>query len=84
MMARIIESAESGKAQPADKPASWMGKQSGRVSRALSEAAGFAADEMGTTVTAVFTASGLMARRLSSLRPNQRIVALTHRPRSPI
>jgi pyruvate kinase len=80
MMARIIESAESGKPQPADKPATWMGKQSGRVSRALSEAAGFAADEMGTTVTAVFTASGLMARRLSSLRPNQRIVALTHRP----
>ena len=80
MMARIIESAESGKAPSADKTASWMGKQSGRVSRALSEAAGFAADEMGTTVTAVFTASGLMARRLSSLRPNQRIVALTHRP----
>ena len=80
MMARIIESAESGKPQPADKPATWMGKQSGRVSRALSEAAGFAADEMGTRVTAVFTASGLMARRLSSLRPNQRIVALTHRP----
>ena len=80
MMERIIESAESGKPQPTDKPASWMGKQSGRVSRALSEAAGFAADEMGTTVTAVFTASGLMARRLSSLRPNQRIVALTHRP----
>jgi pyruvate kinase len=80
MMARIIESAEKGTEQPLDKPASWMGKQSGRVSRALSEAAAFAADEMGTTVTAVFTASGLMARRLSSLRPNQRIVALTHRP----
>ena len=31
-------------------------------------------------MTAVFTASGLMARRLSSLRYNQRIVALTHRP----
>jgi pyruvate kinase len=80
MMARIIESAESGKPQPADRPGGWLGKQSGRVSRALSEAAGFAADEMGTTVTAVCTASGLMARRLSSLRPNQRIVALTHRP----
>jgi pyruvate kinase len=50
------------------------------VSRALSEAAAFAADEMGTTVTAVFTASGLMARRLSSLRHDQRIIALTHRP----
>jgi pyruvate kinase len=35
---------------------------------------------MGTTVTAVFTASGLMARRLSSLRYDQRIIALTHRP----
>jgi pyruvate kinase len=35
---------------------------------------------MGTVVTAVFTASGLMARRLSSLRPDQRIVALTHSP----
>ena len=31
-------------------------------------------------MTAVFTDSGLMARRLSSLRHNQRIVALTHRP----
>jgi pyruvate kinase len=50
------------------------------VSRALSEAAAFASEEMGTTVTAVFTDSGLMARRLSSLRHNQRIVALTHRP----
>jgi pyruvate kinase len=35
---------------------------------------------MGTTVTAVFTDSGLMARRLSSLRHDQRIIALTRRP----
>ena len=35
---------------------------------------------MGTRVTAVFTASGLMARRLSALRPAQRIVALTQSP----
>lgn len=81
-MARIIESAESGKEHPGNEALSWMGKQSGRVSRALSEAAAFAADEMGTTVTAVFTASGLMARRLSSLRHDQRIIALTHRPES--
>lgn len=79
-MARIIESAEGGREKPEDRSASWMGRQSGRVSRALSEAAAFAASEMGTTVTAVFTASGLMARRLSSLRHEQRIVALTHRP----
>jgi pyruvate kinase len=56
------------------------GQQSGRVSRALCEAAAYAADEMGTTVTAVYTASGLMARRLSALRHDQRIVALTHVP----
>ena len=80
MMARIIESAESGKEQPTDKVLSMLGQQSGRVSRALCEAAAFAADEMGTKVTAVFTDSGLMARRLSSLRNNQRIIALTHRP----
>jgi pyruvate kinase len=78
-MARIIESAETGKEQPEDNLRQWIGKQSGRVSRALCEAAAFAADEMGTKVTAVFTASGLMARRLSSIRHDQRIVALTHR-----
>ena len=54
-----------------------MGRHSGRVSRALSEAAVFAAEELGTKTTAVFTQSGLMARRLSALRPNQRILALT-------
>lgn len=78
-MARIISSAESAK----DEGKSMFnptGKQSGRVSRALCEAAAFAADEMGTKVTAVYTASGLMARRLSALRHDQRIVALTHRP----
>ena len=78
-MARIIESAESGR-QRRDDLMKWAGKQSGRVSRALCEAAAYAAEEMGTVVTAVFTASGLMARRLSSLRPDQRIVALTHNP----
>lgn len=76
-MARIIESAESGQKSEIFNP---TGKQSGRVSRALCEAAAFAADEMGTRVTAVYTASGLMARRLSALRHDQTIVALTHRP----
>ena len=78
-MARIIESAETARTTP-DHLKEWAGKQSGRVSRALCEAAVFAAEEMGTQVTAVFTASGLMARRLSALRPDQRIIALTHRP----
>ena len=79
-MSRIIGSAEAGREPVTEKFALWTGKQSGRVSRALCEAAAFAAEEMGTSVTAVFTASGLMARRLSSLRPHQRIVALTHKP----
>ena len=79
-MARIIESAEAGKQESNGQILRWTGRQSGRVSRALSEAAAFAADEMGTRVTAVFTASGLMARRLSSLRHDQRIIALTHKP----
>lgn len=77
-MARIIETAESGKKPESNNVARWAGRQSGRVSRALCEAAAFAAEEMGTRVTAVFTESGLMARRLSALRPEQRIVALTH------
>jgi pyruvate kinase len=79
-MSRIIESAESGRERSHEELMKWSGKQSGRVSRALCEAAAYAAEEMGTVVTAVFTASGLMARRLSSLRPDQRIVALTHNP----
>lgn len=79
-MARIIESAETGKEKHDGRLAQSTGRQTGRVSRALCEAAAFASEEMGTTVTAVFTASGLMARRLSSLRHDQRIIALTHRP----
>jgi pyruvate kinase len=77
-MCRIIESAEAGRAPETDNIRKWAGRQSGRVSRALSEAAAFAAEEMGTRVTAVLTESGLMARRLSALRPEQRIVALTN------
>ena len=76
-MVRIIESAESGKNLDSSKVAKWVGRRSGKVSRALCEAAAFAAEEMGTRVTAVLTESGLMARRLSALRPEQRVVALT-------
>ena len=77
-MCRIIESAEAGREPATDKVTNWAGRQSGRVSRALCEAAAFAAEEMGTRVTAVLTESGLMARRLSALRPEQRIIALTN------
>jgi pyruvate kinase len=77
-MCRIIESAEAGRGPELDRASKWAGRQSGRVSRALCEAAAFAAEEMGTRVTAVLTESGLMARRLSALRPEQRIIALTN------
>ena len=75
-MARIIETAET-RNEGRSIISKLVGRQSGRVSRALCEAAAFAADEMNTRIIAVFTESGLMARRLASLRPDQRIVALT-------
>ena len=77
-MCRIIESAESGREAQNDNIMKMVGRHSGRVSRALCEAAAFAAAEMSTRVTVVLTESGLMARRLSALRTNQRIVALTN------
>jgi len=75
-MARIIDAAETRHEQRSII-SKLVGRQTGRVSRALCEAAAFAADEMNTRLIAVFTESGLMARRLSALRPDQRIVALT-------
>lgn len=75
-MARIIETAET-RNEKRSIMSKLVGRQSGRVSRALSEAAAFAADEMNTRIIAVFTESGLMARRLSTLRSDQRIIALT-------
>ncbi|HKP72085.1 MAG TPA: pyruvate kinase [Pyrinomonadaceae bacterium] len=76
-MARIIESAETGRSTGSSEISKWVGKQSGRISRAICEAAAFAAEEMSAKVIAVFTESGLMARRLAAIRPGQRIVALT-------
>src|SRR5215210_1521106 len=77
-MARIIESAETGRPPSTqDAITRFAGRQSGRVSRALCEAAVFAGEEIDARTIAVVTASGLMARRLSSLRPEQRIIALT-------
>jgi pyruvate kinase len=80
-MARIIEVAET-RTQPRSIITRLVGRQTGRVSRALCEAAAFAADEMNTKLIAVLTESGLMARRLSSLRPDQRIIALTSSPQA--
>jgi len=76
-MARIIESAETGRKTGLSALSKWIGQHSGRFSRALCEASAFAANEMDARTIAVFTESGLMARRLSTLRPEQRIIALT-------
>jgi pyruvate kinase len=75
-MARIIETAET-RNENRSIISKLVGRQTGHVSRALCEAAAFAADEMNTRIIAVFTESGLMARRLAALRPDQRIIALT-------
>ena len=76
-MARIIETAETRENERPSMISKIVGRQTGRVSRALCEAAAFAADEMNTRTIAVFTESGLMARRMSALRPRQLIVAMT-------
>ena len=76
-MARIIETAETRDHDRSNIVSKVAGRQTGRISRALSEAAAFAADEMTSRIIAVFTESGLMARRMSALRPAQRIIALT-------
>jgi pyruvate kinase len=78
-MARIIETAET-RNEKRSIVHKLVGRQTGHVSRALCEAAAFAADEMNSRMIAVFTESGLMARRLSFLRPDQRIIALTSSP----
>lgn len=76
-MARIVEKAEQARPHT-NNLVSQIKDRSHHVSRALCEAASACAEEMETKITAVFTESGKMARRLSALRPNQRIVALTH------
>jgi pyruvate kinase len=76
-MARIIETAEMGRRGSLHAREMLAGRQSGRFSRALSEAAAFAAEEMNAKTIVVFTESGLMARRLATIRPDQRIIALT-------
>ena len=54
-----------------------MQAPTGRTSQALCKAAAYAAKEMCTEKIAVFTESGLMARRLSSFRSGLQTFALT-------
>lgn len=79
-MCRIIETAEEGNPTGSRKILKFTGEVTGRTSRALCKAASIAAEELKITKIAVFTESGHMARRLSSVRPEQHIFALTTDP----
>lgn len=78
-MAEIIDAAEQIKPKYLKKPVKFSQEKgpSGRTSQALCKAAAFAAMERGTNKIAVFTESGLMARRLSSFRSGLQTYALT-------
>lgn len=78
MMDRIIRSTEE-MTTPAMTVMreSLFGHRSGSYGRAIAEAAVFAAEEIGCRLIVVISRSGHMARRISSLRPRQRIIALT-------
>lgn len=76
-MAKIINSAETIKASQLRKPIKFSQEESGRTSQALCKAAAYCAKEKQTNKIAVFTESGLMARRLSAYRSGLQTFALT-------
>ncbi|CAN5207168.1 pyruvate kinase [soil metagenome] len=76
-MAKIIDAAETIKASQLRKPIKFAQEESGRTSQALCKAAAYCAKEKMTEKIAVFTESGLMARRLSSFRSGLQTFALT-------
>ena len=76
-MARIIDSAETIEVTQLRKPVKFNQPPSARTSQALCKAAAAAAKEMQTEKVAVFTESGLMARRLSAFRSGMLTFALT-------
>lgn len=76
-MAGIIDAAETIKAAELRRPVKLSQPPSGRTSQALCKAATYAAKEVMTEKVAVFTESGLMARRLSSFRSGLQTFGLT-------
>lgn len=76
-MVRIIDSAETISPAQLKKPVKFSQPPTGRTSQALCKAAAYAAKEMMTEKVAVFTESGLMARRLSTIRSGLQTFALT-------
>ncbi len=77
-MKRIIDSAETVKTTKLKRPVKFMEEPTGRTSQALCKAAAFCAREKLTDKVAVFTESGVMARRLSSIRSGLQTFALTY------
>lgn len=76
-MVRIIDAAETLKPDQLRKPVKFSLPPSGRTSQALCKAAAYAAKETMTEKVAVFTESGVMARRLSSIRSGLQTFGLT-------
>jgi pyruvate kinase len=76
-MGRIIDSAETLKTDAIRAPSKLAQEPTERTSQALCKAATYAAKEMKTEKVAVFTESGLMARRLSGFRSGLQTFALT-------
>lgn len=77
-MKRIIDSAETVKTAKLKRPVKFTEEPTGRTSQALCKAAAFCAREKLTDKVAVFTESGVMARRMSSVRSGLQTFALTH------
>lgn len=76
-MQRIIDTAETVKTAKLKRPVKFTEPPTGRTSQALCKAAAYCAREILTDKVAVFTESGLMARRLSSVRSGLSTFALT-------
>jgi pyruvate kinase len=76
-MVRIIDAAETVKPGQLRRPIKFSQPPSGRTSQALCKAAAYAAKEVMTEKVAVFTESGLMARRLSTVRSGLQTYGLT-------
>ncbi len=76
-MVRVIDAAETVKPAQLRKPIKFSLPPSGRTSQALCKAAAYAAKEIRTEKIAVFTESGTMARRLSSVRSGLQTFGLT-------
>ena len=77
-MKRIIDSAETVKTMKLKRPVKLESEPTGRTSQAICKAAVICAKEILTDKVAVFTESGLMARRLSSVRFGLQTFALTN------